>query len=251
MKHLFYITVVFFLSQSVAFAQMTDESFNDIKITNIGIGYGIEFPFGNMADKFGSNLKFTLGADRITKSNYVYGVDFSLMFGSNTKQDPISNLRLSNNEILGADNEYADVFIRERGMYLGAHFGKIFKLSESTRSGIRTTIGLGVFQHKYRIIDEARSLPQIENDYLKGYDHLNRGLAIREFIGYQHISKDKRINFIIGLEFTQAFTKNVRAVDFNTGNQLSKDLNFDGLIGIKGAFFLPFFDDYTDEEIFY
>jgi len=248
--------LIFLLSFATGYSQKSDRSVNDENFLNIGMknlsfGYGMEFPFGELADRYSSNLKFTVGAERITKSNWIYGIEFAFMFGDTVKEDPLAPLRLSNDELLGADNAYADVFLRQRGAFLGVNFGKIISLKKNSRSGLRITGAIGLLAHKIRIVDESRSLPQIEEQYLKGYDRLTRGFALREFVGYQHISEDKRINFYIGLEFTQGFTKHVRAINFDTGLPPDPSPRFDGLVSLKAAWVLPFFDDFVDEQIFY
>ena len=232
-------------------AKNNTENFMNIGMTNLSFGYGIEFPFGDMKDRFSKNLKFTLGAERVTQSNWIFGLEFSYMFGDTVKEDVLSNLRLSNGEILGSDNAYADVFTRERGLFLGVNVGKILPFRKKSRSGLRITAAAGLLIHYVRIQDEASSLPQIEGDYKKGYDRLTRGLALRQFVGYQHVTENKRVNFYIGLEFTQGFTSNIREVNFDTGLSTSKDRRFDGLVGLKAAWILPFFDDFVDEEVFY
>ncbi|MFT6335586.1 MAG: hypothetical protein ACI86M_001344 [Saprospiraceae bacterium] len=252
-KILFFILL--FSSVSV-YSQRTDksveeESFFNMGMKNLSFGYGLEFPIGDLADRYSDNFKFTLGAERITKNNWIFGIEFAFMFGDTVKEDPLAQLRLTNNELLGADNAYADVFQRGRGAFLGINVGKIITFNEKSRSGLRVTGAIGILAHKIRIIDESRSLPQIEGDYLKGYDRLTRGIALREFVGYQHISEDKRINFYIGLEFTQGFTKHVRSIDFDTGLAPDPSSRFDGLVSLKAAWVLPFFDDYVDEQVFY
>lgn len=232
-------------------SQDDTNSFHRVGMTNLSFGFGIEFPFGDLQDRFSDNLKFTLGAERITSSNWIFGLEFSYMFGDTVKQDVLAPLRLSNGEVLGADHAYADVFMRERGVFVGVNIGKLIPFNNKSRSGLRITGAAGILAHYIRIQDDARSLPQIEGDYLKGYDRLTRGFALREFIGYQHVTENKRVNFYIGLEFTQGFTTSVREVNFDTGLPTSKERRFDGLIGLKAAWILPFFNDYEDEEVFY
>ena len=251
MNKRYLILVVFLCIGYSSKAQKIEQDFMRIGMTNLSFGYGIEFPFGDMGDRFGKNLKFTLGAERITKTNWIFGLEFSYMFGDTVKEDVLAHLRLSNGEILGADNDYADTFTRERGVFMGVNIGKLIPFNENSRSGLRITGAVGLLAHYVRIQDEASSLPQIEGEYLKGYDRLTRGVAFREFIGYQHVTENKRVNFYIGLEFTQGFTKSIRNVNFDTGLLASKEGRFDGMIGLKAAWILPFFDDFVDEEVFY
>ncbi len=248
-----YLTLFVFIifSISVSAQEQGKKGVLNVGMTNFSFGYGIEFPFGDMSDRFGRNLRFTVGAERITASNWIFGLEFSYMFGDTVKEDVVSSLRLENGNILGADNSYAEVFTRQRGVFFGANFGKLIPLNNKTRSGIRITCAAGLLAHYVRVQDQVESLPQIEGDYRKGYDRLTRGLAFRQFIGYQHISADKRLNFYVGVEFTQGFTSSIRDINFDTGLPANKDRRFDGLIGLKAAFILPFYRDYEDEEIFY
>ena len=228
-----------------------NEGFNKVGITALSFGYGVEYPGGDLADRFSRNLKFTLGAERMTKSNWIFGIEYSFMFGDTVKEDVLAPLRLSNGRILGSDNAYSEVLLRQRGMFLGVNIGKTFTFREESRSGLRVTGAVGLLAHYIRIVEDSRGTPQIEGPYLQGYDRLSRGLAFREFVGYHHISDDKRINFYIGLEFTQGFTKHIRAIDFDSGLPPNQDTRFDSLISLKAAWILPFFDDYVDEQVFY
>ncbi|MEE9438297.1 MAG: hypothetical protein V3V14_04805 [Saprospiraceae bacterium] len=246
-----FIILLSFISIGSCLSQKESPTFNKIGAINLSFGYGVEFPFADMADRYSTNLKFTLGIEKVTKSQWIYGLEFAFMFGDTVKEDVLHSLRIPNGEVLGADNAYADVFTRERGLFLGINFGKIIKFNKNSRSGLRLTNAIGIFQHYVRIGDEHRSLPQLDGDYKKGYDRLSRGLALRQFVGYHHISDNKRINFIIGLEFTEGFTKHVRAIDFDTGLMTSQKTRFDGLVSLKAAYILPFYDDYVAEEIFY
>jgi len=249
-KILFFICLFLVASSSVK-SQDETKSFMKIGMTNFSFGFGTEFPIGDLKDRFSDNLKFTLGAERITKTNWIFGLEFSYMFGDTVKEDVLAPLRISNGEVLGSDHAYADVFTRERGAFFGVNIGKLIPFNKKSRSGLRVTGAFGLLAHYVRIQDDARSLPQIEGDYLKGYDRLTRGFALREFIGYQHVTESKRVNFYIGLEFTQGFTTAIREVNFDSGLPTNKESRFDGLIGLKAAWILPFFNDYVDEEVFY
>ena len=83
-------------------------------------------------------------------------------------------------------------------------------------SGFTIMLGAGYLQHKIQIEDRNTAVPQFQGEYRKGYDRLSSGLAFSQFIGYTHLSLNRRINFYIGIEATQAFTEGRRSIHFNT-----------------------------------
>ena len=125
---------------------------------------------------------------------------------------------------------------------MGALIGKLFSLSDvNPRSGIRFTISSGLLQHKIRIQDDpVRDVPQLSTEYRKGYDRLTNGLTFNEFIGYQMLSRNRRINFYAGLEFTQAFTKSRRDFNFDTMTAETEN-RVDLLYGFRVGWVLPFY----------
>lgn len=76
--------------------------------------------------------------------------------------------------------------------------------------------GVGILQHKIRIEHQDNKIPQLEGDYLKGYDRLSNGLMVHQFVGYFHMSNNRLINFFVGAEAWQGFTKNRRDLNFDT-----------------------------------
>jgi len=143
------------------------------------------------------------------------------------------------------------MYLGERGSFLGLSVGKVIPLSKKYKSGLKLSFSGGIFEHHIRLLDDERSFPQLDLEYGKGYDRLSRGLGIKEFIGWQYLSDNKRVNFYMGLEFTQGFTSGVREYDFDRAALSSKESRFDGTIGLRIGWILPFYDGYEDEEIFY
>jgi hypothetical protein len=110
---------------------------------------------------------------------------------------------------------------------------------------------MGLFQHKIRIQDDPQVVvSSLAGDYKKGYDRLTNGLAITEFIGYQHFAKNRLINFYAGIELTQGFTQNRRDYNFDTFER-DDAKRFDGLVGFKLGWVLPFYLSDNPDEIFY
>ncbi|HOY15924.1 MAG TPA: hypothetical protein PLC89_01465 [Haliscomenobacter sp.] len=215
--------------------------------------YGLQLPAGTLKERFGTNFIAGGGLDwQWGKKNWVLGIDGQYLFGNRVKEDPLAGLRTVEGYIIGNDREVADIPLRERGWYFGLTAGKVFPVNDkqSPRAGFRVNFGLGYLQHKIRIQDDPlRSVPQLATVYKKGYDRLSNGLALQQFFGYQALSKDRRSNFIGGLEFFQGFTRGRRSFDFATQSATAKG-RVDVLMGIRVGWILPFYADKA-EDIYY
>lgn len=217
------------------------------------VSMGFQTPGGYLQDRFGNSLSVGLGADVIThKKNWIVGIEGNYFFGTLVKQDVLASLRTPQGAIIGNDRNYADIQLRERGFYIGLLAGKLFLIpAKENRSGIRFTAGAGLLQHKIRIQDDpVRQVPQLLGEYRKGYDRLTNGLAFNEYIGYQILSNDGRINFTAGFEFTQGLTQNRRSFNFDT---MSADTTerLDLLYTFRLTWIIPFYFGKGTEEIFY
>lgn len=247
----FYSYIFFFLMCFSSICQA--QSGNEGNAILFNINYAAELSGGDLSNRFGNSFDIGGGLEWMTKKgNFILGVDVGAIFGSNVYEDPLVNLRTPDGFVIANDRDYANIQLRQRGFHVGALIGKLFSLSEENpRSGIRFTVGTGLLQHKIRIQDDPeRDVTALSGDYRKGYDRLTNGLAINEFIGYQMLSKNKRINFYAGFEFTQAFTQSRRSLDFDT---MMKDetQRKDFLYGFKVGWTLPFYVDANPDEIFY
>lgn len=220
------------------------------------LSYGGHIPAGDLADRFGANFSIGGGIDLLTeKGNWILGIKGNNLFGKTVKEDVLAMIRDRDGFIIGNSTagigEYALVVLRQRGLYMGGHLGKIFSLSKNnTRSGIRVTIGLGLLQHKIRLQDESGNANQIAGEYSKGYDQLSNGLAIEQFIGYQHIGKNRGFNFFAGFEFIQAFTQNRRNFNFAT-RTTDTNQRFDALLGFRLGWTIPIYIGEKGEDLLY
>lgn len=231
---------------------LTEERSNEGNILLLNFSYGMQWPGGDLADRFGYN--FTTGGtmDFLTKSNFIIGLQSTFQFGTEVKEDVLANLRNEDGIIFGNDGALANVKLRKRGIYLGGHLGKLFPIQSSNkRSGIRVTVGAGMLQHKIRIQDDPQiAIAQLGDAYKKGYDRLTNGFAFTEFIGYQYLAKNRRINFIAGLEFTQGFTQSRRSFNFDTRTRDDRKRT-DLLSGFRLSWTLPLYIGENAEEIRY
>ena len=244
-KGIFLFFFLISLSISNSFGQ--NKGNDSLLVFIINASYGLQLPGGDFADRFGINSSIGLGFDFITPRNYIIGTNHDFLFGSKIKEDVLSNLRTDNGQIIGNDQLLTNVFLRQRGLSSTFYFGKLIPISKTNRrSGIRITVGPGFLAHKLRLLDDNNTVTQIKGEYADGYDRLTWGFSVSEYIGYQYLSKNNRVNFFAGIEFVQGFTKNQRAYDFNTMQKDDKK-RLDLIFNLKATWSLPFYiNDYGE-----
>jgi len=251
-RTLFIIFITIYTTTS--FAQSKGK--NTYNALLINVNYGFQIPSADLATRFGNNFSIGGGIDYLSeRDNWIIGLAGSNIFGRNVKEDVLASLRDKDGFIIGNSDagagSYALVVLRERGFYLGGHIGKLFSLSKKNpRSGIRATIGLGLLQHKIRIQDESGTAKAIANEYIKGYDQLSNGLALKQFIGYQHLNINRGFNFFAGLEFTEGFTQSRRSFNFVT-QSIDTTKRLDVLIGFRIGWTISFYIGEKGEDLIY
>jgi len=204
--------------------------------------YSVQFPGGDLSERFGVNSSIGGGIMFKTKSNWIFGAEYNYIFGNNTKEglSIIDNIMTSDGIVISGDGTPSVVALFERGHIGSVKFGKLFPvLSPNPNSGFFFTIGLGVLTHKVRIEVENQSAPQLKGDYKRGYDRLTAGFQLSQAIGYMYFGKRNVANFTISLEVYEGFSKGQRDYLFDTrepGNLSSFDL----LLGPKIAWMIPF-----------
>ncbi len=225
---------------------------NEGSVLLMNFTYGGHVPGADMAERFGKNFLAGVGADFYTKNNWILGVNGDFLFGKIVKTDVLAKMRGETGFVYADDSGISDIKLRERGLHISAHFGKVFALSEANkRSGIRVTVGGGFLRHKIRIQDEPQVyVSGLSKDYKKGYDRLSNGFALSEFIGYQFIANNRLINFSIGAEFVQGFTEGRRSFNFDT-RKSGLDKRLDLLYGFRLTWTLPLFIGENPDEISY
>ncbi|MDR2835525.1 MAG: hypothetical protein LBV69_04910 [Bacteroidales bacterium] len=245
-KHLIIFTLL--LINLTCFAQIKDSSIN---IWQFEINYSFQFPAGDMGSRFGYNSTIGAGLTYKLKSNWIFGIEASYLFGNIVKDSTIlDNLKTESGNILNRDGEYGYIKFSESGFYAGIKVGHLFAFNKPNKnSGILVNLGGGFLQHKILIENKDNNIPSITGNYKKGYDRLSNGLALREFVGYQYLSSNKYLNFYAGFEFYQAWTQCRRSINFDTMQQdVSKRHDF--LFGIRVGWILPIYKR-TPDEFYY
>lgn len=217
----------------------------------LDISYALQFPGGDMADRFGVNSNIGGSFFIKTKKNVLYGASATFMFGNNVKEDGFMlSLADESGSVPGISGLYADVLLYQRGFSVEGHFGKIFPVfGPNMNSGIMAYAGAGYLQHNIRIEDRNGEVPLFGEDYRKGYDRLTGGFTTSQFLGYRHLGNQRLINFFIGAEFRQAFTTNLRGYNYDTQSR-DTESRLDLLYGIRFGVTLPFYKKPPQEYYF-
>jgi hypothetical protein len=232
------VIIVCFLS-TLSFAQtnMRDSSRNTLIV---GANYKANLTGGDLMNRWGFNSAIGLDIEYKLKSNLIFGLNSSFVFGNTFKDTAIfSNLYNSSGHITSYVGEEANILYLLRGMTAHASVGYVFtRFGNNANSGIWVSGGLGFMAHKIRIESLYDVVPQLEGDYRKGYDKLSMGFSTRQFVGYLFQSNFRLIRFYGGFEFVQGFTVNMRNYNFDTGGP-ETNVRFDALNSFKVGWIIP------------
>lgn len=246
-----WVILLFLLVEVPALAQVSLKD-SSISMVMIRPSYGIQIPEGELANRFGFNQTVGIATTYKNKKGWMITAEGDFIFGNRiTEPNLFSMLTTTEGTIIGEDGLYGDIRAFERGYYITLGVGRLFKvLKPNPNCGFITELSVGFFQHKIKIQDKKNSVPSLHGEYVKGYDHLTNGLAIREFVGYQYISNHRLVDFYGGLEFLQGITQNRRDYNFS---DMSADhsTRLDLLLGFRVGWIIPLFKEAPDEFYLY
>ncbi|MCD4773763.1 MAG: hypothetical protein K8R41_10320 [Bacteroidales bacterium] len=236
-------------NQASSQASMQDSSLFTTMFTGF---YGYQFPGGDLVNRFGSNSEIGVSFLIKNNNNWIHGVEFDYLFGSDVKigNTLFTDISTPEGNIIDGNGIFANIQLFERAYYSSLKAGKIFPVwGPNPNSGLVIIGGLGYINHKIRIDVENNTAPQLAGDYKKGYDRFTSGIAISEFFGYMYMGNKRKVNFYAGFEFIQAATKCRR--DYNFDEMKGDDKNrLDLLFGIKAGWIIPLFKR-TPEKFYY
>jgi hypothetical protein len=246
------LLILLMLSCTLAEAQKSIQ--DSVIFTNlVYAGYTLQFPGGDMADRFGTNSGIGPGYMIKTSKNWVFGIEGNFMFGKEVKntENILSLIETSDGNIIDMEGIYADYNFNERGFSTILRVGKLIPvLGPNRNSGIIIALGGGYLQHKIYIEHKDKTAPPITGDYLKGYDELKRGFASNVFLGYLYLGNRNKVNFFAGIDFTLGFTGHVRPYSFNNMNFNTGKFT-DMLTGIKVGWMIPIFSRAPKDYYYY
>lgn len=208
----------------------------------VSLSYSAQVPMGDLADRFGWNSNIGLNADFKLANNWLIGVNGQFMFGNNVKDTTmLRDLTTVDGQIINEKGEFANVLAFERGWIFTVNAGRVFPIfGPNPNSGLLMKVGVGYWQHKVRFDGEQNLVPQFVDEYRKLYDRFTSGLAINQFIGYQHLGNNRLANFFVGVESNQGFTKGRR--DYQAGAPFEvKQPQFDMTLGVRAGWIVPIY----------
>lgn len=213
------------------------------KYFGVGFSFSGYVPGGDYADRFGEHYSIMVSPQYKSKKAWILSANAQFIFGNNVKQpNLLQNLRTENNEILDEDGQTAAILLFQRGYSLSLRAEKLFPTNKerNQNSGFIAGAGVGFIQHKIRIEHQNNRVPQIEEEYEKGYDRLSNGMLLEQSIGYYHVSLTKLINFKIEFVLNQGFTQSRRDYNFD---DMAKDntKRLDIFTGIRATILLPLY----------
>lgn len=207
---------------------------------------------GDMTNTFGGGLEAGLDLGYKWPENWIFTFEGSYLFGSNVKiiNTVFANLATNSGPLLNTAGQFAQVNVNLRGFTAGIKVSKILPvLDKNPSSGVILGLGGGYIRHWMATKIFQDFVPQVQGDYAKGYDRMHGGPYVTQSIGYHHAGNRRKINFLLTLEFTQAFTQNLRGFNFDTG-LADTGAKLDLLSGIRFTWFFPIYRE-ADNEFYY
>ena len=214
--------------------------------------YAYLFPGGDYEDTFGNTSSIGGAFGFKTKSNWQFEIEGGFLFGADIKRkDLLVDILNANGDVTDADGELVRVVYDIRGLSFYASAGKVFSvLGSNKNSGILVQAGVGFLQHRIKVDFRDGEVFQLSDDMLKGYDRFHRGLALKQFIGYQYFGKQNLLNFYAGFEFNQGFTRNLREYNYDN-RSFDKDQKLDLLYGFRFGWAIPIRSRESEEFYIY
>ncbi len=246
---LVFITIISGTYKSQAQSSIRDSSLNMVLIAP---SYGYQIPAGDMAKRFGANSSIGLSVMVKRKSNWMFIADGFFIFGNKFNQPGLfDDIATPQGFVIGSNGYYGNILIAERGYNLTLSVGRLFPMKKpNPNCGIFVQAGAGFLQHKISIIDKKGTVPALQGEYVKGYDHLTNGLALREFVGYVYVGNRRLVNFFGGFEAVQGFTEGRRSYNFNT-KMPDSGKRLDLLFGLRFGWIMPIYKQAPEKYYIY
>ena len=222
------------------------------KQSALTFGYTHQLPIGDLADRFGDNSSIGFSFFQEKENNLFYGIEGGYLFSNNVRDTTIfDNITTSIGAIIGADGNYSNVNLMERGFDVHVFFGYAYHPKENNLSGLYFSGGMGFLQHKIFIDTKSQNVPQLDEEYKKGYDRLTNGFSTKWETSYKYYSPNGKFQMYAGINMTVAYTKNRRPYLFDKMEYTPNTGSWDNLLGINMGIIIPIHRKNEEEFHYY
>ncbi|HHG85456.1 MAG TPA: hypothetical protein ENJ82_11980 [Bacteroidetes bacterium] len=231
-----------------------------ISFAQVSIVYSAALPAGDLQKRFGYVNMVGGEAGFKLKNNWMINGGLRFLFGNTIYEKVAQNISVQigsaetgySQHAIGSDGRYYELRFYERGIVVPLTIGKIIPIGKklNPNSGLFVEGGAQFFQHKILMEVIGNNVPFLDKEGRKGYDRLTNGLGAVEGVGYRFFSKHRAINFFIGVEASQNFTRSRRTINYDTG-QREDALRFDLQYGLKAGWTFPIYQTAPEDEYFF
>lgn len=221
------------------------------RILNFQFNYTLQFPEGDLSNRFGNLHQVGGGLLYKSRKHWVATAQISYQFGYTVKEPGLFYyLTNSSGYITNSAGNPATYFLGQRGLNAMISGGRIFPFSKLNRnSGLLILVGTGYMLHKINIAVPGNDIPAFSETLKRGYDRLTAGFALSQFVGYSFQSRNRFVNFYVGFDFCQGFTRSLRG--YNYDQQLAdNNMRFDAWNGLRFGWMIPLYLTSGDEDEF-
>lgn len=245
------LIVLFSLISALCFSQAPGRDSLRAWLIEAGISY--YGTAGELGERLNSGSSAGIGVAYKTQKNWIWGVEASYLY-SNNVADPtavVSGFKFEQQSILNTVGNLANINVDHRGFEAYAVVRKTLPwLNANPNSGLQVGFGAGATTFWYNITSNDQSVPQIQDEYDKGYDKLSAGLALKQAISYHYMAPRRTFNFRISFEVGQTFTEDLRGYNYSSGQKIS-ERQFSLTYGLKAHWILPIYQEKRNQEYFY
>lgn len=236
--------ITFFLEFHAVFPQA---SLKDSSITTpfIHFGASINFPNGHWKKNYNLIPEIPLEVGIKTRKNFTLTAGFNYLFVDRikTRAQLFQHIDTFDGMLIDKNGElvFPDVTAQGYSFLLkaGKTFPNLIFKSPNLNTGFFFELGIRLTRHKYNI-QVPKTLPIMQGEYLKGYDHLTLALGPDLTVGYRFFSNKRLVNFTIFLEHATLFARNLRGYNYDE-QAPDTQTHIDFLHGIKVLWCLPLY----------
>lgn len=213
--------------------------------------FSASLPAADLAQRFGYYNAFGIGFHRKTAGNIWFGAETNLIFGEIVKENPLMRIETSLGYLINANGQLQELRYQMRGFNALADVGYIIPCNaKNPNSGVTPKFSVGYTSHRIKYYAPGGAPPQIDGEYVKGYDRLTGGITLGQSIGYTHFNKRNFLNFSVDAGVLECFGRSQRTYDFLLMKE-DDSKRLDLTIFLKGSILLPLYGKQGPSEYFY